>query len=481
LYIINILLGDIFMLYTFLKSIAIRTFPIVLVFIFSLPFLSCATTENPVTPVVTEKGKVLILSNPSKAKIFINGVSSNYYTGDTLVFTPGKHDITLKVNLFQDTTFSVTAVANQLTVLPTVQLKNSTSIGTLFINSVPQTVKVYVDDKLIGYTGTNIRLNSGTYIVTVKAENYNDTSFSVVILPNQTSVISNINLSLIPTLGLLNINSSPQGADVYINGSYTLSYTATSKYLDAGNYSVTLKKETYKDTTFNVTVVAGQTVERNITLVQNTINITSTPAGATIFVNNINKGITPSVVGLPAGTSTFRLSLSGYWDSTFTVSDQQANQSISVILTPANRSEYIDVKIYESNTNAAVPCGLILSSGRTSFVGSGVSKDSVDIYYRTNGFLVVSARDNIFHLPRETFFKVGSGTLITDGVDSPPKDATWTLSVGDRQTNYFFMYTSDQNYVKMKITGFGGGTGVSNPSYIILRYYFNKTKNDNRF
>ncbi|MCZ2142519.1 MAG: PEGA domain-containing protein [Ignavibacteriales bacterium] len=458
---------------TYFKSIAVRTLPIVLVFIFSLPFLSCATTENPVTPVDPVKGKVFFLSSPSKAKIFINGVSTDYYTGDTLVLAPGKHDITLKYNLFQDTTFSVTAVANQLTVLPIVQLKNSTSIGTLIIFSNILFASVYIDNQKVGETNQDIRLNSGTYNVTVKEEYFNDTTFSVVIFPNQKSIVSNIILSLIPNLGILSIDSSPPGAQVYINGSYTLSSTRTTKYLEAGNYSVTLKKDTYKDTTFNVTVVAGQTLERNITLVQTTVNITSAPAGATIYVNNINNGITPSAVGLPSGTSSFRLSLSGYWDSTFTVSDQQANQTISIILTPNEILEF-SVRIYESSAPVNLAHGLMLSQGRALSI-FGTFKDSVDIYF--TGSYLASAHS--FNLSKTTYFRIGNGTNLSDGVDAPPKDGTWkSNSNNNSQGNYFFLYTSDQHYVKMIVTGGGGGSGSH---YLDLRYFFKKTKNDVKF
>jgi hypothetical protein len=470
------------MLLSYLKSIAVKTLPIVLVFIFSLPFLSCATTENPVTPVDQGKGKVLILSNPSKAKIFINGVSSNYYTGDTLVFTPGKHDITLKVNLFQDTTFSVTAVANQLTVPPVIQLIPSTSIGTLVINSNPSGAEVHIDGKRIGYTGSNIRLNAGNYNVTVKAKYYNDTTFSVVVLPNQTSVISNIKLVLIGTFGKLIISSSPTKADIYINDVNSGKRTTDTLILEAGNYTVKLMKVYHKDVSLNVNIVAGETVTRNITLTEISLTVESTPPGALIYLDGANMlNFTPSKLQLGLGTHTITLTLFGYYDTTFTVPQPQNNQTISISLTPTNLTEYIDVRIYESNTTATLPCGLILSSGRASLIGSGTSKDSVDIYYKTNGFLVASAKDNIFNLPRETFFKVGGGTSITDGQDSPTKDATWTLSVGDRETNYFFLYTADQHFAKMKITGFGGGTGISDPSYIILRYYFNNTKNENTF
>jgi hypothetical protein len=284
-----------------------------------------------------------------------------------------------------------------------------------------------------------------------------------------------------PDTGKLFVTSTPTNADVYVNGT-NRGKTGDSLTLNAGTYSVTLKKTLYKDTTFSVTIVANQTITRNITLSAASFTISSTPAGAKIYLNGVNTGsVTPAGITLALGTNTITLSLSGYNDTTFTIPADSANISRSITLVKIPLVEYTSVRIYESNSTAAVPSGLILSTGRASLIGSGVSKDSVDIYYKTNGFLVASAKDNIFNLPRETFFKIGGGTTITDGEDSPAKDATWTLSVGDRETNYFFLYTTDQHYAKMKITGFGGGTGVSDPTYIELRWYFNQTKNDRKF
>lgn len=283
-----------------------------------------------------------------------------------------------------------------------------------------------------------------------------------------------------PDQGKLFISSTPTLADVFINGTSSGKKTGDTLTLPTGTYSVTLKKTLYKDTTFSVTIVANQTLSRAVTLTEASFTVNSTPAGAKIYLNGVNTGsVTPAGIRLAVGTNTITLSLAGYADTTFTVPADSANKSVSITLTALNVVEYTSVKIYESFSTAAVPSGLILSVGRASTIGSGVSKDSVDIYYRTAGYIISSAKD--FNLPRETFFKVGTGTTLADGEDSPVKDNTWALSVPDTETKYFFMYTTDQNYAKMKITGIGGGTSVSDPAWVELRWYYNRTKNDRRF
>lgn len=283
-----------------------------------------------------------------------------------------------------------------------------------------------------------------------------------------------------PDTGKVFITSTPTSADIYVNGSSSGKKTGDTLSLNAGTYNITLKKTLYKDTTFSVTVLANQTVSKNVTLSEASFQVNSTPAGAKIYLNGVNTGsVTPAGIRLALGTNTITLSLIGYADTTFTIPADSPLTGVSVTLTALNVVEFTSVKIYESFSTANVPSGLILSVGRASTIGSGVSKDSVDIYYRTAGYIISSAKD--FGLPRETFFKLGTGTNLADGEDSPVKDNTWTLSVGDRVNNYFFMYTADQNYSKMKITGFGGGSSVSDPAYVELRWYYNRTKNDTRF
>lgn len=283
-----------------------------------------------------------------------------------------------------------------------------------------------------------------------------------------------------PDQGKLVITSTPTQADVYVGGTNSGKKTGDTLTLPTGTYNITLKKTLFKDTTFTVTIVANQTLTRSVTLTEASFTVNSTPAGAKIYLNGVNTGsVTPAGIRLAVGTNTITLSLAGYADTTFTVPADSANKSVSITLKALNIVEYPAVKIYESFSTAAVPSGLILSVGRASTIGSGVSKDSVDIYYRTAGYIISSAKD--FNLPRETFFKVGTGTTLADGEDSPVKDNTWTLSVADIETKYFFMYTTDQNYAKMKIIGLGGGTSVSDPAWVELRWYYNKTKNDTRF
>jgi hypothetical protein len=216
------------------------------------------------------------------------------------------------------------------------------------------------------------------------------------------------------------------------------------------------------------------------------VYITSVPAGAQIWLNGVNQiKVTPdSLKNLTAGSFQITLKLTGYKDTTFSV-DVTANQTTNknVVLTSnVSLVTYGPVRIWETvGTTSAQPSGLILSTGVASGVGaSAANRTSVDIYYSSDGFLVRSADYYGSGLTRNTYFNVGSGTNLNDGIGSSPKDNTWGKSMSDRETHYVFLFDNDGHYSKIIITSYGGGT-PGNPAYVEVQWIYNQTAGDTRF
>jgi hypothetical protein len=222
---------------------------------------------------------------------------------------------------------------------------------------------------------------------------------------------------------------------------------------------------------------------------QGNLFVSSVPAGAQIWVNGVNTTkVTPDTVkDISTGVKNVTLKLQDYSDTTFTVTVSENQTSVvSNVQLVSNiiLQSFTPVRIWETTgTNASQPSGLDLSTGMAYGISS-VDKDKVDIYYYSNSagtiFLVQSAGNNS-GMTRVTKFRVGSSSVLTDNVDSPLSTAgTWTANMGDRETNYVFLYDNDGNYSKVKISSFGGGT-TGNPAWVELQWIYNKTVNDNRF
>jgi hypothetical protein len=153
----------------------------------------------------------------------------------------------------------------------------------------------------------------------------------------------------------------------------------------------------------------------------------------------------------------------------------------------SNITLYGLVRIYETQGTDPItePSGLDLSTGMAYGVSSS-NNGLVDIYYSTDGtggqgYLVQSA-DLYGTLVRETDFFVGSGTNLFDGEDSPLRNTgTWTNNMGDRETNYVYLYDHDGHYSKLKIVNFGGGTIQTGPAWVEVQWYYNETELNNHF
>ncbi len=288
----------------------------------------------------------------------------------------------------------------------------------------------------------------------------------------------------VETKGKLFVTSEPQGAQIFVNDVNTNKVTPDTVEADAGIVNIKLSKEGYRDTTVQVSVSAGQTgvINVKLTAYPGGLNITSDPEGATIWLDGTSTGyITPHTFeGLTAGEHTVKLVLAHYVDTTFVVTVvPNAQTSITtVVLTPVYKT-FGPVKLYETvGTTASQPSGLDLSSGNAYGISSS-DKDKVDIYYSSDGFLVRSAA---YHqnMTRNTYFKIGTGTNLSDGVDSPVKDNSWAESMSDRETHYVFLYDEDGNYSKLKIVNYGGGT-PGEPAWIEVQWIYNTAENNTRF
>ncbi|MFH1525674.1 MAG: PEGA domain-containing protein [Bacteroidota bacterium] len=272
------------------------------------------------------------------------------------------------------------------------------------------------------------------------------------------------------------VSSIPSGAQVFLDGVNTNQVTPATVETKEGVHDVTLKLAGYADNTFTISVQSGQTStvsDRQMTVL-GSIYVQSVPVGAQIFLNGVNTNqVTPySIPALFAASYDVKLSLTEHKDSTVTVIVTGGNESqLNVILIPISIKTFGPVRLWETTgTTASQPSGLDLSSGMAYGISSA-NKVDVDIYYDSNGFLVRSS-SNHTNMTRETFFKVGSASNLSDGVDSPAKDATWASSMTDRETNYVFLYDNDGNSSKLKITSYGGGT-PDNPAWVEVQWIYN--------
>lgn len=276
--------------------------------------------------------------------------------------------------------------------------------------------------------------------------------------------------------GKIFVKSTPAGATIYLSGTNTGKVTPdTLKDLTPGVYTVKLVLANYLDTSYTVNVAANTTETINIAMKQNfkgNLDLKSTPVGAQIWLNGVNTGkVTPDTLkNLATGSHTVKLVKDTYFDSTFTVTvnlNQTASYNINLDPKP---TKFGPIRLWETTgTTASQPSGLDLSTGNAYGISSA-NKTDVDIFYSSTGFLVKSANGSS-GMTRETWFKIGTGTDLLDGKDSPVRDGSWTNSMTDRETKYVYLFDNDGNYTKIKIVAYGGGV-PGTPAWVEVEWYY---------
>ncbi|MCK7517252.1 MAG: PEGA domain-containing protein [Ignavibacteriales bacterium] len=82
---------------------------------------SCDTSNDPITP--APEGNVFVSSNPAGAQIWIDGTNTLKTTADTVKnVDEGVHSITLKLEDYRDTTFSISVTGGQTSIVSNVTL-----------------------------------------------------------------------------------------------------------------------------------------------------------------------------------------------------------------------------------------------------------------------------------------------------------------------------------------------------------------------
>jgi hypothetical protein len=127
--------------------------------------------------------------------------------------------------------------------------------------------------------------------------------------------------------GAIEVKSTPEGADIYLNDDPTGEKTNTILAdLEPADYTVKLVFKGYEDWTKDVTVEGGDTVLVEATLVANefgALQLNSTPDGAAIELDGVATGETTDHLfdSLAVGDHTLKLTLAEYedWDSTVTI------------------------------------------------------------------------------------------------------------------------------------------------------------------
>lgn len=184
--------------------------------------------------------------------------------------------------------------------------------------------------------------------------------------------------------GNIAISSAPTNAEIWIDGtrqvdtnSNPLLTPSTITGLSPINHDITLKLSGYIDYNQTMNVTAGQTIYLSTVLMQapilvGNINFTTTPDGASIFIDDqeqVGKFTPTTITDIPIGNHNFILKYSGRNDATGVITViggatsyvyidmsivSPTKGSISISSVPQDADIYIDNTLYSTKTPSTI-------------------------------------------------------------------------------------------------------------------------------
>jgi len=205
------------------------------------------------------------------------------------------------------------------------------STGTLQVSSYPSGAVATLDGGNWQYTPAQFTsVSAGTnHYVQISLNGYQTYATTVYVSAGETAYVSATLDPVPPSTGSLWVATNPSGADIYVDGRYMAASPNTITNLAPGTHTLRMHKVGYDEYLRTFSITAGQrtTVDYTFTPQSSSfgsIEVASTPAGATLFLDGNYMGLTPSgdyfdITSLVPGTHTITLRMTDYQDYTQTV------------------------------------------------------------------------------------------------------------------------------------------------------------------
>jgi len=266
-------------------------------------------------------GSIAVTSTPAGAAVWLDGTDTGLLAPAVLDDVPaGDHVITLKLDDYADASATVTVQSGETA---TVDLALTTLTGSLAVTSTPSGAAIFVDGAATGdvTNATLADLGVGEHAVTLKLDGYRDAAANVTVRSDETATL---HLDLVEAVGSIAVASSPVGASIFVDGAATGETTnATLANVPAGEHTVTVTKDGYMDATVTVTVVDNETATVTLVMTEpiGSIQVTSSPDGAAIFLDGVDTGEVTNLTlqNVLVGEHEIALVLDGYLDAVTTV------------------------------------------------------------------------------------------------------------------------------------------------------------------
>ena len=309
-------------------------------------------------------GTLAVQTSPSGASVYINGIYQGTAPVTVNGVRPGTYTVIAEMPGVESATEVVTITGSEYRTV-TLTLGGT---GDITFTSDPSGAFIELDGTIIGTTPhTETDVEPGDHQIVITKNGYYNWRETIDMSSSGTRYIYAVLNSIAPE-NTIRIRSDPAGAAIYLNGIYQ-GETMENGYfpindLRTGQHTILLRLSGYDDYQETVSLSEGQTVTVYTDLEAGSGSVTSTttptpsagtgkiavsssPPGAEIRIDgSLSDRMTPATItGIPAGTHTIRLHLSGYApaEATVTITAGQT-ASLSLPLAPEGGATPVPTK-----------------------------------------------------------------------------------------------------------------------------------------
>jgi hypothetical protein len=229
-----------------------------------------------------------------------------------------------------------------------------TVYGSISVDSNPDGATAILDggsSQITPCTFNNVV--AGSHTIQVSLSGYQPYSTTASVSGGKSTYVFASLTPSAPSTGSIYAVSTPQGASVYVDGVNYGPAPQIAAGLTPGYHQVRLSLQGFQDWTGQVLVSAGTTTTVSQTLYAlptssptftpgtGTLQVSSSPSGAQLFLDNVYMGVTPiTLTQVTAGSHTVLLKLSGYqdWQVTAQVAAGQTTP-VTATLIPATTAQ----------------------------------------------------------------------------------------------------------------------------------------------
>lgn len=326
-------------------------------------------TTGTVTTIVTEAKKktgwIIIDSTPAGASVYLNDDYVGNTPLDTYKAPYGQYAYRLELGNYHNANGMIDL--NQPSVEVKVPLKPA--FGSIRVESSVSGAQVLLDGRSTGKTTpcTIEEVPSGSHHISVQIAKYAPRQLDVVVNDGE---IASANAILDARFAQLTVNSL-SGAQISIDGRFVGNTNYTEELME-GYYDVEVSLAHHKPATKQVQVIAGQaqTMQLDPTPIYGSLDVMSSPRGATITIDGKEYGKTPvTIEELLEGTHSIVYTLAGYASEVRQVSISE-NQTASVNAALQNGKE-VTISTEKVGDQVYVDDALVGSSPYTGLLTFG--------------------------------------------------------------------------------------------------------------